>query len=434
MIKFRLFTIGLFAFVTSLGATAQEADFTTDTVCLGEHTTLYGQSSLPDIQINGWYWDMDNDGQYDDAFGKYVTHIFTEADTFPVGVKVIAVDLTEYIMDEYKTVVVYPVPDVNFHVDNLCEGLEASYIDQSYISSGTLTQFHWDFNNDGNVDNIDGPSVKYVCGPSQVYVTKLTVYSDRGCSAFTTKTTEVFPTPDAAFSATNACMGNDVTFSDNTSIQNDSIVVYQWDFDDGTGDIMNQPTHAYQESGSFDISLIVISANNCKDTATGNVTIYPLPDITLSYYPDSVIAEGESVTITANGNYSSAVWSDGTSGGTLQVDNPGTYTVTVTDADGCASDKSAVILQGNPDESDQLEVASNILTPNGDGINEYMEIRNLSKYNNVRIVIYNRWGDEVLNSTSYNNDWNGAELDPGAYFYIITADNEEIKGNINILK
>jgi len=69
----------------------------------------------------------------------------------------------------------------------------------------------------------------------------------------------------------------------------------------------------------------------------------------------------------------------------------------------------------------------NLVTPNGDGRNDYWYIRGIDEYPDNQVSIFNRWGDKIVDYSSYNNTdnrWNGANdkneiLPSGVYFYII---------------
>lgn len=72
-------------------------------------------------------------------------------------------------------------------------------------------------------------------------------------------------------------------------------------------------------------------------------------------------------------------------------------------------------------------IAPNIITPNGDGINDVFTIPcllNVGDFPHSQVLIFNRWGDEVFRSTQpYHNNWdgtfNGEGLPADTYFYII---------------
>lgn len=80
---------------------------------------------------------------------------------------------------------------------------------------------------------------------------------------------------------------------------------------------------------------------------------------------------------------------------------------------------------------DRLPVdVPNGFSPNGDGFNDYFVIDNLEQYPENRIIIFNRWGDEVYKASPYQNDWDGSSTNAqlklrggkvvdGTYFFIL---------------
>jgi gliding motility-associated-like protein len=65
----------------------------------------------------------------------------------------------------------------------------------------------------------------------------------------------------------------------------------------------------------------------------------------------------------------------------------------------------------------------NIITPNGDGVNDALEIQCLDLYTDNELLVFNRWGDEVYQAQPYLNDWfgtyGGGDLPAGTYFVIL---------------
>lgn len=74
----------------------------------------------------------------------------------------------------------------------------------------------------------------------------------------------------------------------------------------------------------------------------------------------------------------------------------------------------------------------NIFTPNGDGANDLLVIRNLPT--NSRLIITNRWGKEVFSAADYKNDWTGGEAADGIYYYTLSTTDQSYKGWIEILR
>jgi gliding motility-associated-like protein len=75
-------------------------------------------------------------------------------------------------------------------------------------------------------------------------------------------------------------------------------------------------------------------------------------------------------------------------------------------------------------------VIPNSFTPNGDGFNDLFTIKSTS-IQSLRAVIFNRWGQQVIEWSGVNNSWdgtiNGRNSPEGVYFYIITA--KDLLGN-----
>jgi len=61
----------------------------------------------------------------------------------------------------------------------------------------------------------------------------------------------------------------------------------------------------------------------------------------------------------------------------------------------------------------------NVITPNSDGINDVLEIEDLT--GDFEITIVNRWGQKVFQTNNLTlNSWNGENFPEGVYFYTLT--------------
>lgn len=67
----------------------------------------------------------------------------------------------------------------------------------------------------------------------------------------------------------------------------------------------------------------------------------------------------------------------------------------------------------------------NVITPNGDGTNDYFVIVGREAYDRIEVIIVNRWGNEVYKNNNYKDEWDGHGLSEGTYYPIIRA----IKGS-----
>ena len=80
-----------------------------------------------------------------------------------------------------------------------------------------------------------------------------------------------------------------------------------------------------------------------------------------------------------------------------------------------------------------------VFSPNGDGINDYWKIPNISEMGRVQVKVYDRLGSIVYESSDYQNNWDGtyrgAQLPTGAYVCIIRTQKQGIKtGVINLIR
>lgn len=78
----------------------------------------------------------------------------------------------------------------------------------------------------------------------------------------------------------------------------------------------------------------------------------------------------------------------------------------------------------------------NVITPNGDGKNDALEIKKLELYPENELHIYNRYGKLVYRKKKYANDWNASGLAPGVYYYhFYTKKNQKsINGWIQVIR
>jgi gliding motility-associated-like protein len=83
-------------------------------------------------------------------------------------------------------------------------------------------------------------------------------------------------------------------------------------------------------------------------------------------------------------------------------------------------------------------IVPQIITPNNDGKNDYLFIKNIDLFNNS-IEIYNRWGQLVYTIDNYQNDWEGIDesgnqLMNDTYFYIIKIEGSKLYKGFIVIK
>ncbi|WP_242926179.1 gliding motility-associated C-terminal domain-containing protein [Pontibacter vulgaris] len=182
-----------------------------------------------------------------------------------------------------------------------------------------------------------------------------------------------------------------------------------------------------------------VNTNGCVSTTRTAATV-TLVTPEASAGDDVTIIQGKTVELRASGG-TTYKWEPTQGLSSADVANPvaspqvtTTYTVTVTTAEGCV-DIDEVTVTVIP-----AIVAPNAFTPNRDGVNEVWEIENIENYPDVRVEIFNRWGNLVFTSNGYGTPWdgtyNGSDLPVATYYYIIYLNSSErpISGNVTIIR
>lgn len=113
------------------------------------------------------------------------------------------------------------------------------------------------------------------------------------------------------------------------------------------------------------------------------------------------------------------------------IDNSVTYRITVTDLCGnTAFDEVEIPLREDCDV-----VVPNIITPNGDGENQFLVFENLELFPQPKLEVFNRWGTKVFESDNYQNNWSPADLNQGVYYFTLELGTiEPKKGFFQLLK
>lgn len=175
--------------------------------------------------------------------------------------------------------------------------------------------------------------------PGSIGNTTYTLTSTQsGCPGSASKTVTVNPLPFAVINPSptaSICSGGSVTLSSATDIGTN----YLW----SPGGATTQTISA-TSAGSYTVT-ITNSATGCSTTSaatTVSVNSAPTVSVTASPVSGTICAPG-TVTLTATAGMSSYAWSNGLVGQSITVSTSGTYTVTVTDANGCSNTASKVV-------------------------------------------------------------------------------------------
>jgi PKD repeat protein len=153
-----------------------------------------------------------------------------------------------------------------------CDSVKVTFVN----NTTGATSYLWDFGNGLNSTSFDTTIVYKSTGTFTVNL--LTTNNTTGCSTSASKNIVVNTKPHADFNASNACQGDNVSFTDAST---GSVNNWKWDFKDASFSNQKNPVHLFSSSGDFNVEL-VISNGICFDSVEKIITIRPKPQLTIS--------------------------------------------------------------------------------------------------------------------------------------------------------
>lgn len=309
----------------------------------------------------------------------------------------------------------------------------------------------WDFGDPGGNNQSTTSKGTHNYQQLKSYVVKLiSTIPSTGCKDSITKEltplVDLFPQPAASITSQDfVCIGTPIDFKEVTDSKagaSSSIVSWNWDFVFSSSN-SKDPSYLFTKAGNYTVKMTATSDKGCvSNLASKSVTIHPFPEVNAG--PDiNVLDNGQKqILATANGTNLVYAWSPGTYLSATDVLQPVVinpiedivYTLKVTGIGGCERiDKVKIFAL-------KLIDPPNTFTPNGDGVNDLWEIKNLNLYNDCVLEVYTPQGLRVYRGVNYSKPWdgtfNGKPLPAGTYYYVINTNSERklIAGYVTILK
>ena len=209
--------------------------------------------------------------------------------------------------------------------------------------------------------------------------------------------------------------------------------------------VVSPSTFNCSKLGANVVTLIVTDVNGNVASGTAIVTVVDnIAPIAVTQNITVILNPNGQISITAaminNGSTDNcSVASVSLNKTTFDCSNLGTNTVLFTVTDG-SGNTTVVPVQvtvtkrfGDTDNvcgTVNINV-SQVITPNGDGVNDTWMISNIESYPKNTVKVFNRWGSEVFFANGYRNDWNGyyknssqSLPDGSSYYYQIDLDGD----------
>lgn len=326
-----------------------------------------------------------------------------------------------------------------------CDGLSVKWISESK----NATAVKWNFGDPTTTaDTASGDTVVYTYPAQGTYTVTLFATQDGSCWDTTTATFEAFPKLEPGISTSGRfCFeAQDVTFE---AVGNYPIgTQFLWDL----GPTANKPvvknpsaTHISWSEPGLHIVALTTTKGQCTATSYDTINI-PQWSVFVDAGPDTTLPYRQMVQLqgsAANSHYwfanrpvsISNPFGQSTTASIPTSNDTVTFYLKVTDVNGCQGiDTMKVYVLADPTGG-----GYNILTPNGDGRNDLLDLSEYMLGRNCEFTVLNRWGSEVYHAEEYLNDWAGVNdggrpLPDGTYYYILFCDRTvTAKGPITII-
>lgn len=418
-------------------------DFTFTIPCEGQ-PTIFSDSSY-DANGSVVYWDWDfgyNGATSNDQNPQY---------QYPVAGNYTVTSIVMSSNGCYDTlsqvVTIYPSPTADFIFSTECGGVPVSLIDQSI---GNIVDYEWIYS--GQTISTSQNTDYTFPTTTDTHPTTLVVTTDLGC--IDSVTIDVITKPVVLFDygplTTAGCPVLEVEFFENsTTTGGGGVINWLWDMGDSTYSFAQNPIHYYEDEGTYYISLMVITAEDCiyYDTLAYGIIVYPQPTANFTYSPTVInmldptveftdLSQGASDIEWYFGDYDySNEWNP-----VHEYADTGLYMVsqTVYNAYGC-SDTMYQWLYVN---GVLVVYLPNTFTPNGDGMNDYFGFEG-GDYLSFELLIFNRWGELIKTQTDIDDPWDGVyhgeKCQDGVYTWKLRViDLEEVPheyvGHVSLLR
>jgi len=320
------------------------------------------------------------------------------------------------------------------------DNLKVTFTNTSTSADSPIDSYLWDFGDDS--DNSFDINPVYTYATADTYSVLLTVTTEDGGTASITRDVTVakipgMPTAEFTYSSD----GLTVTFTDHSTVSNDTIDSYSWNFGDvapGNTSTLASPSHTYSASGDYDVTLSVISElGNKTDTVTYPITITdnvidpvnPQPDF--SVVVTDLEATFTDLTSVDNGSITDYLWDFGDSASSALASPThvytvgGTYTVKldVTGSDGATASNSKAVTVYDP----AVEPTTPVVTFTSDALEESPSLTvnfTADASNETSPITTYAWDFDSLSVSSEANP-TYTFADAGLYTIALTVTSEE---------
>ncbi len=339
---------------------------------------------------------------------QYVSYLWQDNSTFPfynvtiAGSYIVTVENSYGCFGEDEIYINISPSHVDLGGDQqICEGETVELnAGEGFIS------YLWQDNSTSPIYTVSLPGIYSV-----------TVLDEYGCEISDTATYSYYPYPNADLGPDQIICEGDTAYLQAP----EGDYTYYWNGEQGG------PGYEVSTTGNYSLTVV----NPCDSVIDEiSISVEPLPEIYLG--EDDVLYPGQTIELDAGEGFDSYEWQDG-SGGQY-------YMITEVNIDTAYPYYYVEVTEGFCKSIDTIKIelyqiwVPGVITPNGDNENDIFQADKdrWSGINQHTMLVFNRWGEKVWESTDFVTGWdgkqNGRYVAEGTYFWIL----EVYYGNDNI--
>lgn len=320
---------------------------------------------------------------------------------------------------------------------NICQGDSATL-------NGTATGGHGSYSYSWNTGSTNQSITVTPTVTTTYTVTVQDTCGNNSTAAVTVNINTAVPTVQALGSI-KICPGASTNISATVS---NGTPAYTYSWSGGAGTLSNATV-----SPTATTTYTVTVTDKCGKQATSAVTVYvpnPAPLTTVS--PDQSLCPGDNAALvtTTNGGIGGYTYTwvvisgsnslTNTSSASANITNAvsgmNQYRVTITDS--CGNQVTQLVnVEVKP--GCDIEIP-NVFSPDGDNVNQFFAIKNMDQFPGSKLMIFDRWGLLLFESSDYKNDWDGKsksgkDVPDGTYYYVLNrSDDVQYNGFFMIMR
>ncbi|WP_127131066.1 PKD domain-containing protein [Pseudoflavitalea rhizosphaerae] len=237
-------------------------------------------SALP---LQSWTFDF-GDGQTQTFTAPPFTHTYTDTGKFVVTLTVRDNNNCAGTYETTDTIhVTSPYAGFKSEYLTICPGSNLQFTDTSFGASA----WRWEFG-DGNSSNTQDPAHIYRGDDGNTFDVKLVVTNPNGCQDSVTRSSYItLKKPTPAFDiedTTTICPPLETSFYNRSQ----DFESFYWDFGDGGASSLDEPTHFYNNFGTYTAKLYVVGIGGCLDSTSRTVRVIdPAANTNIAFSPTS---------------------------------------------------------------------------------------------------------------------------------------------------